>query len=446
MSARCHCALPTKGTMHFPAIIAAPRRRLIPSYHPATYQRGAVIITTALLLLFLLGFMGIAVDFGRLFVIKSEMQTAMDSCALAAAQELDGGSDALVRATNAGKTAGNANKVQFQGEAAGLVDADVTFSDALAGTYSRTFAPVAKATYAKCTHTRSGLAPWLLQALSGFTGDPKYKAASGVFALGVATRSSAQSACAIPVQINPKSGGSAPNWGYTPGEWISALYDENGANAAPTPGHFGWANLDGSTNATATKSELLGNGYCDLRTGDSINTTGAKFSAALEWNSRFGLYKNGAGNPSINTATPDLSGYSYTKTSWAPGSGAASDFLGRRATNRSYGDTTDKINAGDTITGLNMKGGYKDADMGTYAAGPNALATHGGSRRLVHAPIVIGNVIKDWACVLMLHPIDSVKTTIYIEYVGNAASASSPCSSSGMAGGTSGPLVPVLVQ
>jgi uncharacterized membrane protein len=42
--------------------------------------------------------MGIALDFGHLFVVKTELQTAADSCALAAAQELDGASDALNRA------------------------------------------------------------------------------------------------------------------------------------------------------------------------------------------------------------------------------------------------------------------------------------------------------------------------------------------------------------
>ena len=35
-------------------------------------QHGAVIVTVALLLLFLLGFIGIALDFGKLFVVKSE--------------------------------------------------------------------------------------------------------------------------------------------------------------------------------------------------------------------------------------------------------------------------------------------------------------------------------------------------------------------------------------
>src|SRR3954469_17596832 len=123
-------------------------------------QRGAVILTAAFALLFLLGFMGLALDFGHLFVVKTEMQTAMDSCALAAAQELDGASDALTRATNAGRTAGNLNRVNFQGGASGIVDTDVTFSDSLIGAYSHTFAPVANARYARCTRTRTGILPW----------------------------------------------------------------------------------------------------------------------------------------------------------------------------------------------------------------------------------------------------------------------------------------------
>lgn len=408
-------------------------------------QSGAVIVTVSLVLLFLLGFMGIALDFGHLFVVKTELQTAMDGCALAAAQELDGGSDALTRATNAGKTVGNINKVNFQGQPAGIVDAEITFSNTLVGAYSHAFAPVANARYAKCTHTKSGMAPWLLQAMSAFNGNASFKATQGVAALGVATRTSAQSACAIPVQITPKAGGAAPNYGFAPGEWIPSLYDESNNNTVPTPGFFGWANLDGSTNATATKDELLGTGFCNLRTGDTVGTSGKKFAASVEWNSRFGLYKGGA-NPDINSATPDTTGYAYTAVNWPTQSNASADFLSKRATNRSYGDTVDTVNAGDAITGLNIKGGYKSADMGTYAVGTQALATHGGDRRLVMGPVVVGGRIADWACILMLHPIDAPKRTVYLEYVGNASNPSSPCSSAGVAGGTNGPLVPALVQ
>src|SRR5205823_8453046 len=77
-------------------------------------QKGAIIITTCLMLLFLLGFMAFALDFGRLFIVKTELQTAMDSCALAAAQELDTQSTSISRATSAGATAANLNRVNLQ--------------------------------------------------------------------------------------------------------------------------------------------------------------------------------------------------------------------------------------------------------------------------------------------------------------------------------------------
>jgi hypothetical protein len=84
--------------------------------------------------------------------------------------------------------------------------------------------------------------------------------------------------------------------------------------------------------------------------------------------------------------------------------------------------------------------------MGTYAAGPRSLATHGGNRRLVLAPFVVGAKVVDWACMLILHPIDGPNVTVYLEYVGNAGSITSPCTSGGMAGGANGPKVPTLVQ
>lgn len=413
----------------------------------ANRENGAVIVTVAFTLLFLMGFMAIAMDFGHLFVVKTELQTAADSCALAAAQELDGASDALTRATNVGITAGNLNKVNFQGGAAGFVAADITFSDSLTGSYSSAFAPVANAKYAKCTRTKAGMAPWLLQTMGAFTGNATYKASQGVMAFAVATRASAQSVCdALPVQIKPKAGGTAPNFGYTPGEWIPSLYNENNNNTAPTAGQFGWANLDGSTNAAETKAEILGNTKCNLHTGDTVGTPGAKVAASTEWNSRFGLYKNGAGNPDINSAPPDTTGYSYRAKNWPSQANAVGDFLAKRADFRSYGNLTDTVSSGNTITGLSINNSYNNNAMATHAAGARALATNGRTRRLVLAPIVATNTITNWACVLMLAPIDGPNVTVYLEFVGNAASPSSPCASSGLAGGTAGPLVPTLVQ
>lgn len=404
-------------------------------------QQGAIIITVALSLLFLLGFMGIALDFGRLFVTKTELQTAVDSCSLAAAQELDTASDALSRAVSAGQAAGNLNRVQFQSGSAGIPGSYITFLDA---NYQET-SNYLEAKYAKCRHAQTGIVPWLLQAVGAFSGNSVYSNNLTVAAVAVATRAPAQTGCAIPVQINPKNT-VKPDYGFTKGEWIPTVYDENSAGNDVTPGHFGWANLDESANADELKNELQGSGHCNLRTGAEVNTPGAKFSASVAWNTRFGLYKQGGGNPSVTTAAPDLTGYSYTATNWPGKANAITDFLAKRADHRSYGDLADSVNAGDTITGLNIKGGYKDAEMATHAAGPNALASWGGNRRLVLAPFVVGGKIDGWACVLMLHPIDSNKTTVYLEYIANASTSESKCTTNGLPGGETGPLVPVLVQ
>jgi Flp pilus assembly protein TadG len=408
-------------------------------------EEGAVIVTVALSLFLLLGFIGLALDFSRLFIIKTELQTALDSCALAAAAELDGTTTATTRARNAGKAAGNMNNVAFQSATAGIVDGEVTFSDTLNGTYSTTFDPLT-AKYAKCSHVKSDIAPWMFQFLKLVTGNTAYAANQVVGSQAVATRAPSQSTCAIPVAIYPK--GTGTNFGFTPGEWIPTLYDGTGTGTSDTtPGHFGWANLDGTARAKSTKDELAGTGVCNLSVG-TTSTPGAKFAAALYWNARFGLYKNGAGNPDINSSPPDLTGYSYYTKNWSPTTGnALPDYLVKRNNRYSYGGTTDTVSSGNSITGLNIGNPpYKDSDMATYAAGPNALATHGQDRRLVLAPVISGGAISAFACVLILHPIDSNSMTVYLEYVGNASAPGSPCPGSGLPGGTGTPLVPVLVQ
>ena len=227
-------------------------------------QGGAVIVTVALTLLFLLGFMGIALDFGRLFIVKTELQTAMDSCALSAAQELDGASDALTRASNAGITAGNLNHVNLQSASwssqGKIVPADVTFRNAA---YVATATPAA-ARYAQCQHTQPRIQMWLLQAMGAFSGDAAaYPNTQNVAATAVATRASTQTTCPIPVAIKPKASGIAPNYGFVVGEWVTVLSKSTASN-----GQIGWANLDGSSNASETKNEM--NGFCGTKLGNIL--------------------------------------------------------------------------------------------------------------------------------------------------------------------------------
>jgi Flp pilus assembly protein TadG len=78
-------------------------------------QRGAVAIMVGFSIFVLIGMLGLVLDLGRMFIIKTELQNGVDACALAAARELTGGdTDSLVRAEAAGLLVGGRNKVDFQ--------------------------------------------------------------------------------------------------------------------------------------------------------------------------------------------------------------------------------------------------------------------------------------------------------------------------------------------
>jgi len=413
-------------------------------------QSGAITITTTLILIFLLGFMGIALDFGRLFIVKTELQTAMDSCALAAAQELDGQSAALTRATSAGLTAGNLNNVNLQSTTwsgqGKIIDTDITFKNSA---YASTIAP-ANAKYAQCQHRQSNINMWLLKVMGAFTGDTAtYPTTQNVLAFAVATRASAQSTCPVPIALKPKTGETAPNFGFVPGEWITLLHQQNAAAG----GQIGWANLDGSNSASETEAEM--NGRCGTRINDTLGTPGVQASIADAWNGRFGIYKGNSG-PSLNR--PDFTGYAYTATNWPSGRNAysgtrgtgapatAENFITKRVAFANCANTGNKVkgaNSCESTTGLSLDGGFQTL----ATAGANGEhQQYGFNRRIVLVPVVSGSRVTDFACMLMLQPMPIPMADVKLEFLGNAGALNSPCTANGLPGGNAGPLVPVLVR
>ncbi|MDQ0571626.1 hypothetical protein QFZ42_003460 [Variovorax paradoxus] len=403
--------------------------------HPGRRQRGAMIITTALVLLFLLGFMGVALDFGHLFVVRTELQTAVDSCALAAARELDKQGTAITRAQSAGQTAGNANRVNMQSATwsgqGQLALADITFRDA---SYAPSVDP-AVATYAQCVHTQPNIVIWLMKAMGAFSGNTTaYPATGSVFASAVATRASAQTTCPIPVALKPKAGGVAPNYGLNVGDWVKLIQAQN----ASAGGEIGWANLDGSNSASETESEL--NNHCGTKVGDTLGTPGVQTSVVDVWNQRFGIYKN-SGNPSVQR--PDYTGYTYTALTWPAQSNAYGDFVAKRASFASCA-ASGKVKDCEDITGLSLNSFQKLAASGNVAGGHKQ---YGLDRRIVTVPVIDGSShVVDYACMLMLQPLTIPMSDTWLEFRGNAGAAGSPCTTSGLAGGVLGPLVPVLVR
>jgi Flp pilus assembly protein TadG len=420
----------------------------------STRQGGAVILMVCFMLFFLLGFSAIAFDFGHLFIVKTELQTAMDSCALAAAQELDGQASAIDRARSAGATAANLNRVNLQSTSwdgkGQVVDADITFKDA---SYAATTVP-ANARYAQCQHTQGGVRMWLLHAMGTFSGNAAANPSSrAVLASAVATRASAQSTCPIPVALKPKAGGTpANNFGFQIGEWVVA-FDKAGMSA----GEMGWYNLDGSNSASETAAELGEGGRCGTRIGDTLGTPGAQTNVDRPWNFRFGVYKN-SDSPSVNH--PDQTGYSYTDVNWtnpvpqnafsgtpAPGSDStAKNYIIKRAAYASFDDT-----------GTNLKDGSKivfndNNKLNSFQklATPGPAGEHrqyGYSRRLAVVPVIDdASHVINYACMFMLHPLSGPNDSAKLEFEGLAGIPASPCTTNGFAGGSAGPLVPVLVR
>jgi hypothetical protein len=401
-------------------------------------ERGAVSIIVAVSLVALIGFVGLALDLGKLYVAKSELQNSADACALAAARDLTGATVNLSVPEAAGITAGHLNYALFQSGAVQLTtDSSVLFSDSLSNPFlpKSAVASPASMKYAKCTTSKSNIAHWFIQVLGAFTGATIANAT--VSASAVATVGAAQTTCAIPVFIcKPGTEVTPPIVGasYTIGQWIAS---KSGSSPADGPGNFGWAALDGSSNAVAIKNELTGN-FCSLpAVGASIGSTGNKVADAGAWNTRFGIYGTSFKGP--QDGAPDFTGYAYTETTFSSKFNAYSDFVSKRNTFQSY--------QGDTLSGVDTKG--------SFSAGNYPL---GADRRLALAPeLDCGTLasahsapVVTWDCVLMLDPMGSTGTAgpVHLEYRGSSSMAGSPCATQGVPGSGSsvGPQVPVLLQ
>jgi Flp pilus assembly protein TadG len=417
-------------------------------------QRGAVAIIVALMIVVLVGFIGLALDLGKLYVSKSELQNRADSCALAAARDLTGATPLSVSEA-AGYTSAARNLVLFQGNLAqqpGITSSEsVTYSDSLSNPFldkgSVTYA-LNTIKYVKCQVSRGGIANWFAQVLNALPGTSI--GPSTVAAFAVATTTSAQTTCAIPVYIcKPGTATPPAPSSYAIGDWLTAKVGTSGGGVYGG-GNFGWADLSGgSGNTPALDSQLQGAGQCNLPAlGSQIGTTGNKASLADAWNSRFGVTTN------KTYGVTDFTGFAYTSTTWTAQNnaynGTSNDSKGASQPNFLAARKTYQPYQGDSVTGLSTKGNA--ASAATYQAGAD--------RRLVLAPVVDCSTfstpgthqvpVTSWACMLMLDPMQQGGNidTVHLEYRGDSSMPGSPCATQGMPGANTGvgPLVPVLVQ
>jgi hypothetical protein len=400
-------------------------------------QHGAVAIMVALSLAVLIGAAGLAIDGGRLYINKSELQTAVDACALAASRELAcdaATSGCLHNAEAAGTTAAERNRTDLQRNAVTAVT--VTFSNTLAGTYSPRSIAASNARYVRCAARQSGLKPWLM----GVLGSDDHE----VSASAVATPAPGQNFC-LNTPMALCSAGAGTDFGYTALQWITATSDTHDK----LDGAMRWASLTGNTSTTAIRDQLnSANPVCGFSRGDPINVSnGTQQGVKSAYNTRFGLYPNGASAVGPGDVPPDRTGYAYPTSAHAVGS------AGVFAHYRSQQDSHIPFTPGDYLG--NPIGNSPNA-KGSYSGNPITSAQHleyGADRRVIAVPVTTCSAasptVLGSACLLMLNPMGNGNTgNLYLLYLGNATASTAACGSTGTPGGSAstGPRVPTLVQ
>ncbi len=382
-----------------------------------------VAITTALSLLVLLGFMGLALDASRLQLARLELQNAADACALAAVLELNGLADAPHRAAQAGRfVGGQRNSDRLQSTLVGSADVTVGLGLTLEGSYAPAGVAPAASRFARCTTTTPSILPWLM-GLAGF-------GASSVSASATATVMPSQSVCGIPMAMCRGAGTNAQQFGHQVGDKITL-------GATQSAGFFTWADVLGTDTGSGLEpyaQAFLGGGVCEIPTApDRCITIKTGVVTALDdgWNARFGLYKQGGSGLEPALAIPDLTGHGYRPP---PPGGAYADYTARAARREPF-----------------------QGNIPGYESPAGVHQRHGASsRRLVVMPVVAcasgscgtgQRPLLGWACALMLSPKRPAQDA-EVEYLGRADDPNSPCRAAGLPGaGTSvGPLVPVLVK
>lgn len=162
-------------------------------------------------------------------------------------------------------------------------------------------------------------------------------------------------------------------------------------------------------------------------------------SIADVWNARFGIYKD---TDTPQKSQPDFTGFVFNAKTWPAKKQAfdhnnsiTNDFMEQRA---KFSHCGASVKTCESASGLKL-------NAKTMASAAE-LRQYGGNRRIAPVPVVDGaNKVVDFACMLMLQPIETPMADVQLEYLGNASEPGSPCIASGLPGGSAGPLVPVLV-
>jgi Flp pilus assembly protein TadG len=253
-------------------------------------QRGAVAVTYALALTALVAIGGVSFDYVRFAALDSELQSAADEAALAAATQLDGKANAITRAQSAvtsyfaNSASPVVNRTQMANDQGGSAITGVTF------TFYTTFDST-NDTYGAATTVDSAaqVVKVSINARKAFYAFTPIVAAFNSGDLTAAATAGIQAAiCKTPPMMVCTPGADFP----TTADIGKGMLLQPGSAGAWLPGTFGY--VDYGQGANTVKTVLGSNGVIDqCSIGSNVQTQQGNIASAPNYlNTRFDIYQN----------------------------------------------------------------------------------------------------------------------------------------------------------
>ncbi len=256
-------------------------------------QRGFSLTLLALCLFVMIGMLGLAVDVGKMFITKNELQTFVDASALAAVMQMDG-SQAGIEGANTTATAGPLGTAKPNGynlDTVPISNVTATYATSYGGTYDSYSTALTGATnnYRFINITATASVP--LFFLPVVKGIPTSVTLSATAVAGQQPQSSVSNGGLLPFAPDAHNQADTTNFGWTVGGEYSLKWGKGGKTDTTTctgdagftppgnpPSEHGFVDIGEGNSNSNVRTAITSGGYpnansnpSSIATGDTVN-------------------------------------------------------------------------------------------------------------------------------------------------------------------------------
>ena len=252
-------------------------------------QGGISLILVAMTLIPLFGMLGLAMDGGRMFIVRNEIQAFADASALAAVASLDGtrnGVDAANAIALVGPQ-GNTTPNAYDFGTAVVSGVTTAYATSFSGTYDSLATASGPATNSYRFIRVAASAQVPLYFLPVINGIPTRAPLSATAIAGQQPQSSAGDGGLAPFVVDAHNAADTKNFGLTPGvtytlKWgaqnVTNCAGDSGFNPGMAPSEHGFVDLGQGSGNSAIRDAILNGGYPNAASNPSSVSAGISLS------------------------------------------------------------------------------------------------------------------------------------------------------------------------